>query len=102
MKVVLNKCFGGFSVTEAVYGELGIEWDNYGFLRNDDFNIESDNYAEYRTHPPLIEAIEKIGVEKASGAHAKLAIVDIPDDIKWELDEYDGIETIHEQHRSWQ
>ena len=26
---------------------------------------------------------------------------EIPDDVEWEIDDYDGIETIHEVHRSW-
>jgi len=49
----------------------------------------------------LIAAIEKVGENKASGKLAKVRIVDIPDGVKWEIDEYDGIETIHECHRSW-
>ena len=28
-------------------------------------------------------------------------IIEIPDDIEWEIDNYDGIESIHEKHRSW-
>ena len=32
---------------------------------------------------------------------AELAIVEIPDGIEWEIDDYDGIETIAETHRTW-
>jgi len=28
-------------------------------------------------------------------------VVDIPDDIEYEIDDYDGIESVHEAHRSW-
>ena len=101
MKVLVNKCFGRFGITKAVYDEMGLKWDGYGLLSNEDFGIESDNYDAYRTHEKLINAVEKIGLEKSSGKCARLEIVDIPDDIEWEIDEYDGIETIREAHRSW-
>lgn len=101
MKIALNKCFGGFGVSEAVYAELGMEWNGYGYLENEDFGIEDDNYLAYRRHPKLIAAIEKVGEKEASGQLAEVRIVDIPDGIEWEIYEYDGIETVHEKHRSW-
>jgi len=101
MKVAINRCWGGFSVSKAVFKELGIEWDGYGFLENEEFGIESDEYLEFRAHPRLIEAIEKIGCKKASGNMANIVIVSIPDDIKWHIDDYDGQESVHEDHRSW-
>jgi hypothetical protein len=101
MKIVVNKCFGGFGVSEAVYKELGMEWDGYGYLYNEDFGIESDNYNAYRTNKKLIEAIERIGEKTASGAMAELRVVEIPDGIEFDINNYDGIETVHENHRSW-
>jgi len=101
MKVVLNKCFGGFGVSKEVYKELGIKWDGYGYLRNEDFNIKSDDYMKYRFNKKLIKAIEKIGLEKSSGKFAKLEIIDVPNDLEYEWNEYDGVETIHEKHKSW-
>lgn len=53
-----------------------------------------------RDHPKLVECVEKLG-SKANGEHAELAVVDIPDDVDWEIDEYDGHESIHEKHRTW-
>jgi hypothetical protein len=53
-----------------------------------------------RNDPDLITVIEKLG-EKANGSCAELSIIEIPDDIEWEIDEYDGLETIREKHRSW-
>ena len=102
MKIILNKCYGGFGVSKAVYDELGMEWDGYGYLGNVDFDIKSDNYYEYRVNPKLISVVEKLGAKKSSGDMAELKIVELPDDVKdWEIDEYDGIETVHETHRSW-
>ena len=101
MKIVLNKGFGGFELSKSLYQEMGMKWDGYGYMCNGDLGIESDDYIAYRTSPKLIKAIEKIGVKEASGEMAVLEIVEIPDDIEWEIDEYDGFETVHEQHRKW-
>jgi hypothetical protein len=108
VKVALNDCYGGFGVSKALFDELGFKWTSRnigdfecGYLRNEDFGIESDNYKAYRSDPRLIAAIEKIGVEKASGSLAKIRIAHIPDGVEFEFTEYDGIESIHEKHRSW-
>jgi hypothetical protein len=91
MKVVLNKCYGGFGLSRDAYDHMGIEWDGHG--------IYGSGY-EDRTDPKLVAAVEALG-SKANGSYANLAIVNIPDDIEWFIDDYDGIETLHEMHRSW-
>ena len=53
-----------------------------------------------RDDPALIKVVEELG-ESAGGEFAKLKIVEIPDDVEWEISEYDGWETIEEKHRSW-
>jgi len=102
MKIVINGCFGGFSVSKIVFDKLGFKWDDYGFLENSHFGISYEqNYDAYRSHPNLIKVIEEIGVEQASGGCAELQIFDVPDDIEWYISDYDGWETIHEKHRKW-
>ena len=54
-----------------------------------------------RTDTDLVKVVETLGEEKSSGSLSELRIVEIPDGVDWELDEYDGIESIHEVHRSW-
>lgn len=54
-----------------------------------------------RDSPLLLQVIEELGLEESSGSCAELEIVEIPDDVDWEIDEYDGLETIREKHRSW-
>ena len=54
-----------------------------------------------RNDPDLIRAIETVGTEEASGGYASLKIVEIPDDVEWEIEEYDGSEWIAEKHRIW-
>ena len=103
MKILVNKDYGGFSVSKEVYDYLGIPWDGYGFLRDKHFGMENEENGElYRSHPKLIEAVECIGIEKSNGYLSKLEIIEIPDDVKdWKMKKYDGWETIHEKHRSW-
>ena len=88
MKIVVNKCYGGFSLSQEAYRELGLKWDGYGY------------YDCSRSDENLVRVVEKLG-DKANGSYAKLRIVEIPDDVNWEIDDYDGIETVREKHRSW-
>lgn len=60
-----------------------------------------DSRPQDRANPLLIECVKRLG-KKASARLAELKIVEIPDGVQYEIDEYDGLETIHEQHRSWQ
>lgn len=53
-----------------------------------------------RNDVTLVQIVKELGVD-ANGDFAKLEITEIPDDVNWEIDEYDGLETIHEKHRSW-
>ncbi len=101
MKIAINKCWGGFGLTRAVYKELGIKWDGYGYLENEDLGIEDDNYNAYRSDPRLIKAIEKVGEVDASASLASVVIVEIPDGVDFEIDEYDGQEHVAEKHRTW-
>tara|TARA_R110002167_G_scaffold130022_1_gene313386 strand:- start:5879 stop:6163 length:285 start_codon:yes stop_codon:yes gene_type:complete len=89
LKVVRNNCYGGFSLSEEAYNLLDMPWDGYGY----DFN-------NHRDDPKLVEVVEALGT-KASGTSANLVIVEIPDDVEWYIDEYDGWETVREKHRTW-
>jgi len=44
--------------------------------------------------------VEELG-EKANGQCADLKIVEIPDDVEYEIEEYDGVEWVAENHRTW-
>ena len=92
MKVVINRCYGGFSLSEKAYEFLGLEWDDFGYKYRDDSLRRAD--------AKLVECVETLG-EEADGRFAKLKVVEIPDDVEWEIDEYDGLESIHEIHRVW-
>jgi hypothetical protein len=142
MKVVINRCYGGFGLShEAVmrYFEIkgiivypeqekGIgSWKfwTYWLVKPED-RIESkegeafyamsmeDRRAYNQAHsdqnvyprdierhdPALIQVVEEMG-DKASGDHAELKVVEIPDDVNYIVEEYDGLEHIAEEHRTW-
>jgi hypothetical protein len=90
MKIAINVCFGGFSLSEqalARYAELA---DKSGFVAFE--NIRDD--------PHLIQTIEELGT-KCNTRYSEIRIVEIPDNIEWEIMEYDGTEYIAEKHRKW-
>jgi hypothetical protein len=89
MKVVINSCFGGFGLSKEAVAELVKRGGK------DPRNSESD-----RCDPLLIQVIEEMG-NAASGDFSKVRIVEVPDEVDWEIDEYDGYEHIAEKHRTW-
>lgn len=106
MKIAINKCYGGFSISHECAlllrkkgVRITLEGDFGYYLRNEDFGIINDDYNAYRADPRLIEAIEES--KNPSGRLSELKIVEIPDGTDWYIDEYDGLESIHECHREW-
>ena len=53
-----------------------------------------------RNDPILVQVVEEMG-EESWAKYAELKIVEVPDDVVWEIDEYDGLESISEAHRRW-
>ena len=137
MKVILNKRYGGFGVSQEAYElyakKKGIEIFSYKLeCRNDkpiyrktdmgssiftitftkDFGdyveLSDDNSEKYilelrgnhREDPVLIEVVEELG-ERADSPFSKLVVVDIPDGMEYEIDEYDGVETLHQKVEKW-
>ncbi len=115
MKIAINRCYGGFSLSDAA-----IEWlrvhgaddaETQKFLAHTDWEGKPypgiafrANLGDFghtcRTNPVLIRLIEELG-ELANRPQSRLCVVDVPDGIEWELLNYDGTETIHEKHRIW-
>lgn len=98
MKVVINKCHGGFNLSDE-----GIEL--YGKLSG--INLYVDGVEDYftvynlnRSDPNLVQVVLTLG-DKANGTHSKLKVVEIPSDVKWTIEEYDGMEWVSEEHRTW-
>ena len=91
-----------YLVPPEKYKRLSEKWwkedGDYGRINAKDWFL-SDRDIE-RDDPLLVEVVKELG-KKANGACAELKIVKIPDGVEWEIDEYDGLETIDEKHSSW-
>lgn len=149
-KIVINSCYGGFSLSPAGtrrYAELkGLpcyfftnptfkdyvpateeeigdsmfwsaftvpnpqilpteEWYRLSIEEKKAYNKQFDSTCLYsrefpRDDPHLIQVVEELG-DKANGRCADLKIVEIPDNVEWEIEEYDGNEWIAEKHQTW-
>jgi hypothetical protein len=109
-KIVVNACYGGFGLSDKALLRL----EELGWPKRFRLNERKDHYPhdEYwsdafddayhirRDNHLLIQVVEDMG-EEANGPYAKLEIVEIPDDVEWQIDEYDGIEWVAECHRRW-
>jgi len=105
MKVVINICHGGFGVSRAGVVLLKVMGNKAALKEklNKEGSIYDDSYLRVidRIDKDLIKIVEKSS-EAASGKYAKLAVVQIPDDVDWYIDDYDGLEHVAEKHRTWQ
>jgi hypothetical protein len=88
-QIVINQCFGGYSLSSKAYEYLGIEWGKYGL-----------EFANDRSNPQLVKCVLALGHE-ASGYLSDLKVVEVPDGVEWEIEEYDGNEHVAEKHRTW-
>ena len=91
--VVINTCYGGFGLSERAVRDYK---DMAGII--DDKWYERDIP---RDDPYLIKIVRDLGMA-ANGAHANLKIVEVPPDVEWQIEEYDGNEWVAEKHRIWQ
>jgi hypothetical protein len=91
-KIVINTCHGGFVLStkaESKYRELA------GITDPDFYNHNIPRDDEH-----LIAVVELMG-SAAAGGCSELKIVDVPDDVNWCIEEYDGKEWVAERHRTW-
>lgn len=111
MKIVINNCYGGYSLSTKAAIKLaelkgvvlvpGLDKYGYTCLLNPDGSV---NYKftrfDNRVDLDLVAVVEILGSD-ANGDCAELKVIEVPDDVDWVLDEYDGIESVEESHRSW-
>ena len=79
MKLVVNRCWGGFSVPDEVVEQLGLD-SCYAHIE--------------RTNPVLVEWVET-HTDGKDGHNRELRIVEIPDGFHYLIDDYDGMETVY-------
>lgn len=123
-RIAINKKHGGFglsdeavewlvenrdwTVTEYAEGdESGFKDDDAEIVDRSSFRFSDSGYSiidryedELRCNTDICDVIEELG-SKASDRHASLKVVEIPADVEWTIEEYDGLEWIAEEHRTW-
>ena len=88
MKVVINNCFGGFGLNSEAMAEY---CRRKGVEKVRDHRIPRDD-------TDLVALVEKGG---ADTRYSRLVVIEIPDGVDWQIEEYDGLEHIAEAHRTW-
>ncbi|CAI8948190.1 RimK family alpha-L-glutamate ligase [Brevibacillus sp. IT-7CA2] len=127
MKIAINRCYGGFCLSNKGFLEL-IKRGWRVTVYNDDFEpvdptaelidksgderfrpmLDHSHYnftadrsnKELRTHPDILAVIEELG-PNANTLTSKLRIVEVPDDVDWIITDHDGFEQVEEVHRIW-
>ena len=103
---VLNRADGFECVSTYANAEAALE----DLPRNKDGDPKVPNGAYFneggieRNDPILVRVVEEMGAghrSGASGQYASLKVVEIPDGVEWEIDEYDGQEHIAQKHATW-
>lgn len=107
MKIVINRCYGGFSLSSEAHAIIAKrkgwqyacdDWDN-DYWYSEPGKLVTCNELP-RNDPDLVAAVEELGAG-VNGRYAELKIVNVPDEVDWYISEYDGLEKVHECHRSW-
>jgi hypothetical protein len=91
-RIVINDCFGGYGLSEDALEE----YKRMACIDDPEFTDQDID----RDDPYLVRLVEEWG-ERAEDNFAQLKIVDIPADVDWIIQEYDGHEWIAEKHRTW-
>lgn len=91
-KIVINNCHGGFGLSEKALE-----------LYKERMNIKVKNFWDRsisRDCETLVQIVQELG-KKADGNFSELGIVEVPKEVEWQIDDYDGQEWVAEKHRTW-
>lgn len=91
-KIVINNCHGGFGLSEEA---LKLYKDRVGIKSIDFWDRSIPRDCE-----TLVQIVQELG-KKADARYSELGIVEVPDEVEWQIDEYDGQEWVAEKHRTW-
>jgi hypothetical protein len=126
MKVVINKCHGGFGLSQQAMFDYAkrkgmklFSWSEHGGFVTHYTTVPKEEWESLakkskaaankayfsdrdieRNDPDLVAVVRKMG-KKANGRYADLKVTEIPDGIEWHVYEYDGMECIAENHETW-
>ena len=90
MKIVINRCWGGFGLSDIA---------KMRYIKEAKFVLNEWDIP--RDDPVLVSIVEELGYN-SWGHYAELKVVEIPDGIEWKIEDYDGMEKISEEHRTWE
>lgn len=113
-RVVINAEHGEFSVSRAAevayLQRTGTAYtfqdreDRAATLSNGQYIMVNDQHWDgskiKRDDPVLVSIVQEMG-EAADGPLAILRVVQLPADVDWQIEEYDGQEWVAERHRTW-
>ncbi|NDB82523.1 MAG: hypothetical protein EB127_07255 [Alphaproteobacteria bacterium] len=113
-RIVINIQYGGFGLSykaKLLYLELaGIKYTLESQTDRDTQirlgNKVIVNGSEFtgrhiaRDDPALVNTVYQLGSD-SSTEYATLKVVEIPSDVEWQIEEYDGREWVAEKHRTW-
>jgi len=119
-KVAINRCFGGFGLSDEAFEKLltrrGIAFEKVvdpekstllgtcyykaGHAGDNEYYLSDYEFYDDRSDPDLIAVIEEMK-QAANNWAAEIEIVEIPLDVEWHIAEYDGLEHVAENHRTW-
>jgi hypothetical protein len=92
-KIVINTDFGGFGLSDQAI-------DLYKVLAGIPPATDLYYWDLDRNDATLVQIVEQLD-NKAEGNYSSLKVVEIPDGVEWHIHEYDGMEHVAENHRTW-
>ena len=113
-EIVINRCYGGFSLSRKAFLRLrelqqkdaldepdwGEPWGDGSGVRKSFGGSGSFCRDIARNDPLLVQVIKELDTG-ADGRYSELKIIEIPNDMEWIVDEYDGLEWVAEKHQTW-
>ena len=113
-RIVINNCHGGFGLSwcgRRTYLEITDTPFHIRDQKNSNWQDDGpqiwvagnmwDDHLIARDDPALVWVVENMGT-LAAGKYSRFKVVDIPWDVDWIIQDYDGNEWIAESHRTWQ
>lgn len=94
-KIVINAAYGGFFLSNEALVRIR---ELKGGISESDFLKEELR----RDDRDLVTVVEEMQKKACSNwPRSELKVVEVPDDVEWVIQEYDGWEWVAEKHRTW-
>jgi len=82
-------------------GAYALDIPNPAEVKEDEWSKHYiSNRPDDRDDAILVQVVRELGA-RANGQLAELKVIEIPADVDWYVDEYDGKEWVSEKHRRW-